>query len=46
MEIEDRFEESDLPYKVDLVQFNRCDSDFQKIIKNDLTLINKRKNSA
>ncbi len=26
------FEESDLPYKVDLVDYNKCDSDFKEII--------------
>ncbi len=33
MNIEDEFEESDLPYKVDIVNYNKCDKNFQKIMK-------------
>lgn len=33
MDIEDKFEESDLPYKVDIVNYNKCDEDFQRIMK-------------
>lgn len=32
MKIEEDFEESDLPYKVDLVDYKKCDEDFHKII--------------
>ncbi len=32
LKIDEDFEESDLPYKVDLVDYNKCDSDFKKII--------------
>ncbi|MEI8365122.1 MAG: nucleotidyltransferase domain-containing protein [Parachlamydiaceae bacterium] len=37
--IEEDFEESDLPYKVDLVDWNACDESFQNLIKRDLILI-------
>jgi ribosomal protein S18 acetylase RimI-like enzyme/predicted nucleotidyltransferase len=30
--LEEDFEESDLPYKVDIIDFNKCDYDFRKII--------------
>lgn len=30
--LEEDFEESDLPYKVDLVNYNSCDTEFKKII--------------
>ena len=39
--IEEDFEESDLPYKVDLVDWNICDETFQNLIKKDLVLIRK-----
>lgn len=31
--LEEAFEESDLPYKVDLVDFFKCNSEFQKILR-------------
>ena len=31
--IEDEFEESDLPHKVDIVDYKKCDKSFQKIMK-------------
>ncbi|MDF1684417.1 MAG: nucleotidyltransferase domain-containing protein [Legionellaceae bacterium] len=34
-EIEDQFEQSDLPFKVDLVSWARCSRDFQAIIQHD-----------
>ncbi len=34
--IEEDFEESDLPYKVDIVNFNNCSKDFKEIIKKDM----------
>ena len=34
--IEEDFEESDLLYKVDIVNFNNCSEDFKKIIKKDM----------
>ena len=37
--IEEDFEESDLPYKVDLVDFNLCDEKFQSIILKDMVEI-------
>lgn len=37
--IDENFEESDLPYKVDVVDWNACDKSFQNFIKADLTLI-------
>jgi len=30
--LEEEFEESDLPFKVDIVDYNKCDDDFKKII--------------
>ncbi|MCF8463031.1 MAG: nucleotidyltransferase domain-containing protein [Rickettsiaceae bacterium] len=41
IKLEEEFEESDLPYKVDLVNYNQCDEDFKKTIgKNYLCLQN------
>lgn len=37
--IEEDFEESDLPYKVDIVDWNKSSDDFRELIKNDLVLI-------
>lgn len=37
--IEEDFEESDLPYKVDIVDWNKCSDDFRVIIKKDLVRI-------
>ena len=34
LQLEEEFEESDLPYKVDLVNYHKCDFDFQQIIAN------------
>jgi predicted nucleotidyltransferase len=34
--IEEDFEESDLPYKVDIINFNDCSEDFKAIIKKDM----------
>lgn len=32
IKLEEEFEESDLPYKVDLVNYNTCNAEFKKII--------------
>lgn len=32
IKLEEEFEESDLPYKVDLVNYNKCDDNFKRII--------------
>lgn len=37
--IDEDFEESDLPYKVDVIDWNACDKNFQNLIKKDLILI-------
>ncbi|MCX7338240.1 MAG: nucleotidyltransferase domain-containing protein [Alphaproteobacteria bacterium] len=37
--IEEDFEESDLPYKVDCVHFFSCDETFREIIQKDLVLL-------
>jgi len=37
--IEEDFENSDLPYKVDFVDWNKCSEDFRKSIQPDLVLI-------
>ena len=36
LRIEEAFEESDLPYKVDLISWNSMSDEFKEIIKNDL----------
>lgn len=43
--IDEDFEESDLPYKVDIVAWNKCDLEFKKIIKDDLICIQQGSNS-
>jgi len=37
--IDEDFEESDLPYKVDIVDWNKCSDDFRELIKKDLVRI-------
>ena len=37
--IDEDFEESDLPYKVDIVDWNKCSESFKDAIKNDLIKI-------
>jgi hypothetical protein len=37
--IYEEFEESNLPFKVELLNWNRCDPDFQKSIEKDLIKI-------
>lgn len=32
IELEAKLEESDLPYKVDIIDYNRCDESFKKIM--------------
>ncbi len=39
--IEDEFEESDLPYKVDIIDYNKCDKNFQEIMKSGYVKLNK-----
>lgn len=39
MRIESDFEDSDLPYKVDLINWNKCDEAFKKIIKDSMICI-------
>ena len=34
--LEEQFEKSNLPYTVDIVDWNSCEPSFQEIIKNDL----------
>lgn len=41
--IEEDFEQSDLPYKVDLVDFNLTDQSFKEKIKSDLIVISEPK---
>ncbi len=41
LKIEEEFENSDLPYKVDLVDANTCDQEFLNIIKNNLFCLQK-----
>lgn len=37
--IEGEFEESDLPFKVEILDWHHCDPDFQKKIEKDLVLL-------
>ena len=37
--IDEDFDESDLPFKVDVIDWNACDNSFQNLIRNDLVLI-------
>lgn len=41
--IDEDFEESDLPFKVDVVDWNMCDENFRAKISPDLTLIQEGK---
>ena len=41
--IEEELEESNLPFKVDLVSWDWMSSEFQEIIKGDLTLLGKNR---
>lgn len=34
--LEEDFEQSDLPYKVDIVNWNSCSAEFQTLIKNEM----------
>ena len=43
--IDEDFENSDLPYKVDVVDWHVCDDNFQKLIREDLTLMQIGKDS-
>jgi len=38
-EIEEKFEESDLPFKVELVDWNECSPNFQKLIAKDMVAV-------
>ena len=42
-QLEEDFEESDLPFEVDMVEWNRCDTDFQKQIEKDLEVIQEKR---
>ena len=44
--IAEGFEESDLPFKVDVVNWNKCKETFQDLIKNDLVCIQESKNDS
>lgn len=37
--IDEDFENSDLPYKVDVVDWHACDENFKSLIRTDLTII-------
>jgi len=37
--LNEEFEESDLPFKVDLISWNRIDDNFRKLIEKDLVLV-------
>lgn len=41
-QIDEDFEESDLPYKVDVIDWNQCDLDFKKLIAKDLIFLQKQ----
>ena len=40
--IDEDFEESDLPFTVDVVDWNMCDDSFKQIIEKDLVCIQKK----
>ncbi len=44
--IDEDFEESDLPFKVDVIDFNRCSENFQNLIRKDLELISSKNNKG
>jgi predicted nucleotidyltransferase len=45
-DLEEQFEESNLPYTVDIVDWNSCDPSFQEIIKKDaISFVNPTNNS-
>jgi predicted nucleotidyltransferase len=44
--LENEFEESDLPYKVDLINYNSCDDDFKKIMDSNYVIVQKICNST
>ena len=37
--IEEEFEESDLPFKVEFINWNQCSTEFQKMIEKDLVVL-------
>jgi predicted nucleotidyltransferase len=41
-DIKDDFQESDLPFRVDIIDFNNISSEFQKIILDNSQLLNHR----
>lgn len=41
IQLEDDFIESNLPYKVDLVNWHQCSDEFQSLIKQDMILLPK-----
>lgn len=43
--IDEDFEESDLPFTVDVIDWNSCDAEFQNKIRSDLLLIASHKNA-
>ena len=43
--IDEDFEESDLPFKVDVIDWNLISPEFREIIKKDLTLIERSYNA-
>ena len=43
--IDEDFEESDLPFTVDVVDLNMCDDNFKKLIEKDLVCIQDLKNN-
>ena len=43
--LEEEFENSNLPYKVDLIDYNQCDDDFKNIIGENYICIQEKANS-
>lgn len=39
--IDEDFENSDLPFTVDIIDFKKCDTSFKKLIEKDLKMIEK-----
>lgn len=41
-DLKEKFTESNLPFTIDLIDWNRCKPHFQKLIKNNLIKLNNR----
>lgn len=44
--LDEDFDESDLPYKVDVINWNTCNESFKQLIRKDLLQVQQGKNGA